>query len=144
MQSWEQADLLLTVGSRFDLRPVLDRASDFLAANVDKLTASNSSSSTGALPKRSSIAHGYVSSGSSSGGSSRRASIQEGQGVWKWLHLADELRLTSCIPALVKRAVGIDRKGCRNAASTQGLSAATLQQMVTELATPSASRSSLY
>lgn len=100
VQYWQEVELLLRIGSRFDLRPLLQKAGDFLAANVGQLTAANSSSSN--LDLR----------------------------IWKWLLLADELHLTSSLPALINRAVDIDLAGCRNLGNTQGMSAATLQRLL--------------
>lgn len=37
VRDWEQAELLLRVGSMFDLAPVLQKADAFITANVDKL-----------------------------------------------------------------------------------------------------------
>lgn len=112
VKTWAQAELLLRVGSWFDLRPVMPKAVKFLAANVGKLTAPSKPSG--------------AASGSSS--DSNDAS------VWKWLLLADELHLTTCIPALVKRAVLVDRAGCSELAIIQGLSTGTMQKLVAELA----------
>lgn len=109
VKTWEEAELLLEIGSRFNLRPALDKVSEYLLANMDKLTAAPTPNST----------------------NSSNSSIDET--VWKWLRLADQVCLTSCLPAMVKRAVKVDRAGCSN--NTQGLSAATLQQLVAELVT---------
>jgi hypothetical protein len=106
VKTWAEAELLLRVGSRFDLRPALDKASEFLTANVDKLTVTSSN------PTGSSTA---------------------GKSLWKWLQLADELRLSGSLPTLVKRAVDVDWDGCSKIENIQGLSAATLQQLVMTL-----------
>jgi hypothetical protein len=150
VKTWGEAELLLRIGSRFDLRPALDKGSEFLAANADKLTASQ--------PARTRKCVMYEAAGidsdmedywdsesedssdddcSSDGGdSSSHAGPDGNEVVWKWLRFADELHLTTCLPALVKQAVKVDRAGCRVTANTQGLSAATLQQLVAELAAP--------
>jgi hypothetical protein len=112
VETWAEAKLLLRVGSRFELRPALDKASEFLTANVDKLTVTSSTGST-------------------------NSSSSSEMSLWKWLQLADELRLSSCLPALVNRVVSVDRDGCSILANTQGLSAATLQQLVATLVTGS-------
>ena len=112
VQSWQEAEELLKIGSRFDLRPVLDKASDFIAANVSQLTATTTSSSA------------------TSNGSNDSTDMC----VWKWLLLADELRLRSSLPALINRTVEIDRVSCSIPANIQPLSAATLQGLVIALA----------
>jgi hypothetical protein len=103
VHTWADAELLLRIGSRFDLRPALDKATEFLAVNVNTLTVSSSGSSSADLS------------------------------LWKWLQLADELRLSSSIPALVNRAVTIDRAGCSARMNIKGLSSTTLQQLVCTL-----------
>jgi len=113
VQTWQEVELLLRVGSRFDLRPVLQKAGNFLTAHVGQLTAANSSSST-----------------STSSNDLR---------IWTWLLLADELRLTSSLPALIKRAVDVDLAGCSNLDNTRGLSAGTLQRQLAA-AVPAVSR----
>ena len=86
---------MLRIGSRFDLLPVLQKAGDFLRSNMHQLQpASSSSSSTSTNNKNLCI--------------------------WKWLLLADELRLSSSLPALINRAVEIDREGCKDTANTPG------------------------
>jgi hypothetical protein len=40
--------------------------------------------------------------------------------VWKWLLLAGELRLTSCMPAVIKRLVAIDKFGCTSLQTPRG------------------------
>ena len=138
MKEWEQLELVLRIGSRFDLRPALDRASDFLAANIHKLTVDSikptiSTHTSGRhLTPQEALYQQLRSRASSS-----TITVQNEKGLWKWLRLADELRLTTCLPALVQRAVAIDTElssGCRVIANTQGLSAATLQRMLAELA----------
>ena len=43
VKTFKELDLVLTIGSRFDLQPALDRASDYLTANAIELEASDSS-----------------------------------------------------------------------------------------------------
>jgi hypothetical protein len=194
VKTWAEAELLLRIGSRFELHPALDKARDYLLANLDKLTPSSSSSASGsasafgatstftpaggtspmpaglsapaAAPATSGfgqpaagLAFGQPAAGLAFGapaaapataafgqpaappGTTRRWRCTKGVGssmadscVWKWLLLGDELCLSSCIPALIKKAVAIDRPGCRSLTNTQGLSAPVLQQLVAELA----------
>ena len=47
---WADAELLLRIGSRFDLRPALDKASEFLAVNVNTLTVSSSGAAVQTCP----------------------------------------------------------------------------------------------
>jgi hypothetical protein len=106
VQTWEEAELLLTIGSRFDLWSPLDKASEFLTANADTLTARiTNSKSVGGLTE------------------------------WEWLRLADKLHLTSCLPALLSLVAEKDRRGAIDKANTDGLSAATLQDLVAVLIT---------
>ena len=102
VESWQEAEELLRIGSRFDLIPVLQKAGDFLAANLNQLTNT--------ITSRYDLC------------------------IWKWLLLADEVCLSSCLPALINRAVEIDRAGCSNLDNLQGLSAATLSQLVVAVA----------
>jgi hypothetical protein len=104
----------------------LDKARKFLTFNVDKLTVTSSNSSSAAV--------GHSNTNTNSNTNSSNSSSIAGKSLWKWLQLADELRLSSSIPVLVNRAVTVDRAGCSNAANTKGLSA-TLQQLVSALAT---------
>jgi hypothetical protein len=108
VQSWEELDLVLRIGSHCDLRPVLDRAGDFLAVNAEQLTMPCYCCGDGEMC------------------------------VWRWLRLADALRLTGSMATLVKRAVQIDRDGCSKPDNIKGLTAGTLEQLVTVL-TPSSS-----
>jgi len=109
VQTWQEVELLLRIASQFDLRPVLQKAGDFLAANVGQLKATNSSSSS--------------------------SSSSKDLCIWTWLLLADELRLSSSLPALISGAVEVDLAGCSNLDNTQGLSAGTLQRLLAAAAT---------
>jgi hypothetical protein len=129
--TWTETELLLRIGSRFNIRPVMQKAAcllstvDFLAANVDKLAAPSKPSSTAA---------GAAALIAVEAGSSSSSSDSNDASVWKWLLLADELQLTTCIPALVKTAVLVDRASCSTLAIIQGLSTSTMQKLVAELA----------
>jgi hypothetical protein len=110
VKSCDEAELLLDIGSRFELHPVVENACAYVTANADGLFGAR-------YFKFENVDHD-ISPGS----------------VWKSLLKADGLHLTSCIPALVKRATAIDRPGCSNLANIQELSAPILQQLVVELA----------
>lgn len=132
---WDNLELLLKIGSRFDLRLVLFQASEFLAANVKELHAPLGPSFESSTPHSASWT-GSIGDGAFDEPCSvvltGSAAVPD-LSVWKWLRLADELRL-GCMPAHVTQAVAVDRAGCSNLANTQGLSAATLQRMVAALA----------
>lgn len=53
---------------------------------------------------------------------------------WAWLKNADRAGLCACMPAVAARAVAKDKGGCNKDENLQGLSAATLQQLVKALA----------
>jgi hypothetical protein len=101
-----QLELALQIGSRYDLRPALDQANDFLAANVKQLSRS---CDVCYLPIK-----------------------NEKLSVWRWLQLADK-HVMSCLTAVVRRAVEADRAGCSNPANIGELSAPTLKKLVTAL-----------
>lgn len=56
------------------------------------------------------------------------------QNIWQWLRAADKAGLQECLPALVARAVHVDRAGCACKDNLQGLSPPALQQLVVECA----------
>jgi hypothetical protein len=150
IKTWAEAELLLRIGSRFELHPALDKARDYLTANMDKLTpsplfggtsvfgsTSTSSFNPFGAPAGSTVTFtlGTPAPATSCFGASSSAGRPMADScVWKWLLIADELCLSSCIPALIEKAIAIDRPGCRSLTNTQGLSAPVLQQLIAELA----------
>lgn len=99
VKNWEQAELLLKVGSKYDLQPVLHAADAYITANVGKL----------------------------------KNQPWNDVHIWKWVVLADQSCLQTCLPLLAKQAVMVDRVGCSEAGNLQSLSAPTLRQLLTVL-----------
>jgi len=110
IESWQQAELLLRVGSQFDLQLVLHKVDLYLREHANELTAG-------------AYAGGFAFAGSS-------ASAPETQTVWKWLQLADKSGLTECLAALGARAAEVDWRACGSDENLQGLSIAAMKELI--------------
>lgn len=111
VESWQQAELLLRVGSQFDLQLVLHKVDLYLRDHANDLTASE------AIPRGTAVA--VANTGD-----------EAPESVWKWLQLADRSGLTVCLAALADRAAQVDWQACSKDENLQGLSPAAMRQLV--------------
>lgn len=99
---WKQAELLLRIGTQFDIPLLLHKVGTHLHDKLLTMTTLANSEAN----------------------------------IWHWIKQADKAGLR-VLPAMLRHVVLVDRPGCVQNENLQGLSSATLLQLVKGLASPS-------